>query len=194
MTPSTETRWVCLGGGPSLTQADVDFCRGKAHILAVSDAFRLAPFADVLYSCDVRWWDWHAGAPTFTGRKFAMDARAKKWPDVTILENTGDTGLERKATGLRNGRNSGFQAINLAVHLGATRIVLLGYDMQPAKDGRDHWFGAHPNRVRPPFRLFLEHFPTIVQPLRALGVTVVNATRRTALRCFPQMPLEEALA
>jgi len=33
--------------------------------------------------------------------------------------------------------------VNLAVQLGAARILLLGYDMR-AVDGKTHWFGEHP--------------------------------------------------
>ena len=33
-----------LGGGPSLTPADVDFCRDKARVIAIKEAHRLAPY------------------------------------------------------------------------------------------------------------------------------------------------------
>lgn len=179
---------VCLATGPSLTRADVDACAGLRRI-AINDAYRLAPQADVLYACDQKWWYWHKGAPGFAGLKFALDPRAKSWPGLTVLQNTGTKGLELKPTGLRTGHNSGYQAINLAVHLGASRIVLLGYDMKG-----DHFFGAHPDNTRPPFALCLKAFEALVAPLAAAGVSVVNATRSTALTCFPRVPLESVLA
>jgi hypothetical protein len=40
----------------------------------------------------------------------------------------------------------------------------------------------------------LECFPTLVDPLTAIGVSIVNCTRRTALQCFPCAALEDALA
>jgi hypothetical protein len=104
------------------------------------------------------------------------------------LRNTGDTGLDVRPDCVRNGRNSGYQAINLAVHLGAARILLLGYDMQG-----DHYFGHHPDQSRPPFGVCLKRFQTLVKPLRDLQVAVINCTRKTALTCFPCQPLEEAL-
>lgn len=179
---------VCLGAGPSLTPQDVDLCRGRGPVIAINGSYTMAPWAEVLYACDNKWWLWHKGAPTFPGLKFALDARARQWPGVTVLRNTGDSGLELDPTGLRTGRNSGYQAINLAVHLGATRVILLGYDMQG-----DHWHKPHPDGSRPPFLICLKHFASLVAPLQAAGVEILNCTRRTALTAFPCVALDDAL-
>jgi hypothetical protein len=184
---------VCIGTGPSLTAADVDACRGRARVIAINDAWRLAPWADVLYACDSRWVDHHKGAKGFEGLKYSMTANQKKWPDWGILRNDGVNGLCLDPTGLRTGRNSGAQAINLAIHLGAARILLLGYDMS-RHGGKGHFFGEHPKNWPPsPFHSFLDSFAKLEQPLKDLGVEVINCSRRTALKVFPQMPLEKAL-
>lgn len=190
--------FICLGGGPSLTPADVDFVRGKARVIAVNDAYRLAPWADVLYACDDRWWKWqHRERPSeiaaFGGLKFSLKRESARYAGVQVLRNTGDQGLELSPTGLRNGRNGGYQAINLAVHLGASRVLLLGYDMKLGEKGEKHWFGEHPDHGRSPYATFRRVFPTIVKPLKEIGVEVFNCSRRTALACFPRVPLETAL-
>jgi hypothetical protein len=172
--------------------------RGRARVIAINDAYRLAPWADVLYACDAKFWKWqhrmHAEAiASFAGLRFALTRDAGQWPGVQVLQNTGETGLELKPTGLRTGRNSGYQAINLAVHLGAARILLLGYDMSRDVDGRTHWFGDHPDRVRSPLSTFRRVFDAIVAPLQAQGIAVINCSRHTALTCFPVMALEAAL-
>jgi hypothetical protein len=184
---------VCLAGGPSLTQADVDYCRGKATVIAINDAYKLAPWADVLYACDKRWWDWHKGAGSFKGLKYALQRPALKWPGVHILQNTGPHGLELKRNAVRNGKNSGYQAINVAVHLGAKRIVLLGYDMHIPQGGPSHWFGEHPLGGPPPVRSFRGLFRGLVKPLQELGIEVVNCSRVTELDAFPRQPLESVL-
>lgn len=181
---------VCIASGPSLTPADVDFVRGKARVVVVNTSYKLAPWADVLYACDSRWWKWHSGAKDFRGLKFTLTSPV--YSGVQLLKNTGPAGLERKPHGLRTGRNSGYQAVNLAVHLGAVRVVLLGYDMQRT-GGKEHWHANHPSRMHSPLAQFRESFATMVDPLKKAGVTVVNATRETALTCFPRVPLEEAL-
>lgn len=192
---------VCLAGGPSLTVADVDACRDRARVIAVNDAYRLAPWADALYACDDQWWRWQrelhpAALDAFAGLRFAMKPRATKWsPGVRIVPPTGVQGLETDpAAGVRHGQNSGYQAINLAYHLGAARIVLLGYDCQLGAAGAHHWFGKHPNQKPPLVAAWRGHFPTLVAPLRAAGVEVVNCSRETALSCFPRRSLAETLA
>jgi len=185
---------VCIGGGPSLTAADVNAVRGVARVIAINDAYRLAPWADVLYACDDKWWGWHEGVKSFTGPKYSIESSSPvRWPDVQILKNTGTTGLELDPSGLRTGFNSGYQAIGLAKHFGAARILLLGYDMSP--DGtQTHWFGEHPDGQPSPYQKMREAFDTIVEPLRDSGVEVINCSRRTALRAFACAPLEQELA
>jgi hypothetical protein len=190
---------VCVASGPSLCADDVEACRGRARVLAIKDSIRLAPWADALYGAgsDRGGW-WRLNGPrleSFTGLRFTLDPAAAKW--AVVLKNTGLTGLERHPSGLRIGRNSGYQGINLAVHLGAKRIVLLGYDMQPSSDGRERWFGDHPwsalswselGKMCVPF------FETMLPALAELGIRVINASRETALTCFSRQSIAEALA
>ncbi len=184
---------VLLGTGPSLTQADVDACRGTARILAIKDAIQWAPDADCWYGCDAPVWAYYGPrCLAFAGLKYTLDPKAAAWAQV--LQNTGFTGLESTPTGLRTGKNSGYQGIGLAVHLGVRRIVLLGYDLQADPNGRTHVI-ARPYSTRvSPFRDFLPLFATLVAPLAALGIPIINASRETALTCFPRLSLAEALA
>lgn len=197
---------VCLGCGPSLTQEDVNLVRGNARVIAVNKSWELAPWADVLYAADKVWWKEYDGVPAFAGLKFALPEIEHimhtkwRWPDdVTVLQCTGHDGIETNPIGLRDGgiggSNSGYQAINLAVHLGAKKIILLGYDMQRS-NGRIHWFGNYPDDIHrnPPFAEFIKGFPTLVKPLKRLGIRIVNCSRLTALTCFEQQPIEQALA
>jgi hypothetical protein len=198
---TVKRRWpgstiVCLATGPSLTRDDVAYCRGRARVIAIKHAIDFAPWADVLYSCGSdagKWWQRNGDRlADFAGLRYTLDPAAAKW--ATVLKNTGYSGLETAdRSGLRTGKNSGFQAVGLAFHLGAARIVLLGYDMGPDASGRDHFFGPHPHGSKPPFGAFRELFPTIAKPLRKAGVTCIDATAKGALTCFPKMPLTDAL-
>lgn len=194
---------VCLATGPSLTAADVHRCRGRATVIVVNDAHRLAPWADVLYSSDRYWWGFHQGVPDFAGYKAGIEVspgRAPRElltrvPGIAIYRNAGPDGLENAPDGLRTcGANSGGAALNLAVHLGARRVLLLGYDMGDVT-GRGHFFGQHPEpiRGRHNFPTWRRAFQTMAAPLAAAGVEVLNCTRRTSLEAFPCVPLDEAL-
>jgi hypothetical protein len=88
-----------LAAGRASPPADVEACRGKTRVIAVNDAYRLAPFADVLYACDEKWWKWHQGVPSFTGLKYGMAIRPGKYPDVQRLH-----GYRRRGTGTRADR------------------------------------------------------------------------------------------
>ncbi len=189
-----ESTVVCIGGGPSLTPEDVATVQGRTHVIAINDAYKIAPFAEVLYAADAKWWRHHAGVPSFKGMKFTLQPEARRWPGVQVLRNTGQYGLEHDPRALKTGRNGGYQAINLAVHFGARRILLLGYDMQAGPKGKSHWFGDHPWGSRSPYASFIRCFDSIVEPLREAGVTVINCSRKTALDAFPRMTIDEALA
>lgn len=181
---------VCIATGRSLTPEDVEYCRGKAPVIAISDAWKLAPWADVLYCSDQHWWSLYRYVPEFRGIRIAIQPTGH--PSVLTLKSTGKTGIEWQRNALRTGQNSGAAAINLAVHLGATRIVLLGYDM-----GGDHFFGKHPKGLRnasaDDFQRFRRMTETMAAPLQARGIQVVNSSRQTALSCFERISLREAL-
>lgn len=194
---------VCVASGPTLTEADLAVVRGRAPVVAVNDAIRLAPWADVLYSSDRGWWRYYGGVPSFAGLKVCVGWKRGdatpiwRTPTIHVLTHTGVEGLERDPTGLRTGGHSGYAAINLAVHLGARRIVLLGYSGGPVA-GKSHFFGAHPagltESTSANFQAFRQAYPTLLEPLSAAGVSVVNATPRSWITAFPSAPIGDALA
>lgn len=191
---------VCAASGPSLTRAQLARVRGHWPVVVVNDSWRLAPWADVLYACDWRWWRKHGGVPAFHGLKVTLSnslGHIDAWPEIKVLRNTGTAGLERSPSGLRTGRNSGYQAINLAVHFGVRRIVLLGYDMKPAPDGRTHWFGDHadwPTRPGIFETVFQPYFQDLARELAAGGVEIINCTLDSALDAFPRRELSRVIA
>jgi hypothetical protein len=199
--------FAVIGGGSSLTAADCAYVRGKARVVAIKEAAVCslphitppAPWADVLYAADAKWWKFEQGAPGFAGLKYGIEQEPgvtqRDWPGVQILRNTGSEGLELDPSGLKTGYNSGAQAINLAVHLGAAKIVLLGFDCWRGLSGQQNWFGPHPAHIDSStvYPVFLQGFASMVDPLKAAGVSVVNASRFTLLNAFPRVVLEEAL-
>jgi hypothetical protein len=210
---------VCLASGPSLVAEDVDYVRWKATVIAINDAIRLAPWADVLYSSDKGWWLSHIkkvrdlpalkvaihaslSKPTSKpvdgrhcpGCRLRLPASGTCWcVGLVTMNNAGFSGLSMDPTALVNGHNSGSAAINVAVHLGAQRIVLLGYDMGADERGRRHFFDTGATICTSPFDKFRKLTATMVEPLKALGVEVINCSRRTRLECFPCRPLREVL-
>lgn len=192
---------VCVASGPSLTEDDVRYCEGRATVIAVNDAVRYATFAAALVASDRQWWEAHRGVPWFTGLKYCLEpAAVGRWPDVLVPRKSGHEGIEFDPMALRTGRNSGGAAIGIAVHFGAARILLLGYDCGPDKKGREHFWpergGKHAPGLRngSPYSVFKQTFQTMVQPLKAAGISVVNCSRETHLQCWPRADLRVALS
>ena len=61
--------FVLVASGPSLTQEQVDYCRGKAKVIAVNDNYLMVPWADYLYFADRKWLAWHKDNPEFKAFK-----------------------------------------------------------------------------------------------------------------------------
>ena len=79
--------------------------------------------------------------------------------------------------------------MNLAYLFGVKKIVLLGFDMQ-LTGNKQHYFGQHPYHKGSQgpnthlFKAWLNNFNELARDLKAEGVTVINATRTSALTCF----------
>ena len=160
-----------LATGPSMSQAVADCVRGRCQVIAVSDAYRLAPWADVLVSSDSAWWRHHN--PEFAGRKLS----GVPVKDIEQVE------------GNMSGSNTGLIAIKVAVSMGAKRILLLGYDM-----GGTHFFGSHPSPLKNTTPSRFEVFKKQFAGYKPRGVEIINCTPGSALACYPHMTLEAALA
>lgn len=182
---------VIAATGPSLTQVQLARVRGRARLIAVNDAWRLAPWADALYAADEDWISHHQ--PAFRGQKWTQCEAWRDRDGWRWARGIGGDGLSLDPTIIHWGGNSGFQACNLAVHFGIRKLILLGFDMRIA--GKRHFFGDHPGAMNKdsPYRRFIRHFEQSAGCFQAAGVTVINATPGSALTCFPMIELEQAL-
>lgn len=186
---------LCLASGPSLTREDVEYARSRVDgVVAVNNCIFMAPWADVLYASDTRWWTWHHDKlDAMTRWRYTLQKTAADF--ATVLRNAGPEGLEPKPDGLKHGYQSGYAAINLAAHLGGTgsRVVMLGYDLRVDAEGRHHWHPDHKNGTHVDYNKGLRVMPTILEPLQRLGVAIVNCSPGTAIRGIPRMPLRDVL-
>lgn len=85
-------------------------------------------------------------------------------------------------------------AMNLAVHLGASRIVLLGADMKPAPDGRTHHHAPHKwPQVPGCWEIQMLDLKHAADDLATLGVEVVNTSLESMINWWPKRPIGELL-
>lgn len=167
------TTFAVLATGPSMSQEQADYVRGRCKVVAVCNAYTLAPWAEALVCNDGIWWKVHPEALKFAGRKFCGQA----WPGTEFL---------RGERGFPAGCNSGYQGIRVAGLLGATRILLLGFDMHGS-----HFFGAHPAPLR---NSTPQKFKSMASQFRLWrGCPVINCSPGSALQVFPVADLKAAL-
>ena len=184
-----------IGGGPSLKNFKWNSLQGKKTI-AINKAIKFYNNADVMYWTDGRVYTWfEKEINEFKGLKYTI--RARSYPsNVTILKKGKKYGLELAKDTLSHGNNSGYAAINLAIHLGAKRIVLLGYDMGRTNEG-SHFHDGYPvNATADKIykEQFLPGFSILKNELKGKGIQIFNACPTSNLKAFPRITIEEALS
>ena len=164
----------------------------------MNTSFRRAPWADVLYACDGGWWNAYVADVMLAvpaAELVTLNQTAARAYGLTRIGSDAGAGLPLRPGRIRQGSNSGYQAIQLAVMRGARRVILLGFDMQRT-DGRSHWHGDHPRPL--PNLGRLRHWRAEIEQLAGLlaarGVDLVNASRETALVGVRRLGLGAALA
>lgn len=212
MIESVEPRWagqrcIVAATGPSLTTRIADLCRaaherGSYKIVVVNDAYRLLPFADVLYACDAKWWDVHKGCPDFFGEKWSSHSDgvnnktvAAKKHGLKLVAGKAADGFSTDPAVIHYGNLSGFQAINwalLAIGFHG-HVDLVGFDMH-ARTGR-HFFGDHPKPLDNSckYDVWVPKFET-AQKMLPKTVEIVNCTPGSAIGCFRMSTLEKEIA
>jgi hypothetical protein len=153
----------------------------------------------VLYACDDSWWLHYFAevATVFKGAEmWTIAARSRDQFKLNWLHGRSDAGgLSNSKEYINAGLNSGHQALALADYFGATRILLLGYDMQRS-GGRTHWHPDHPRNKMGNGGRFHEWQKQMVQvagDFKKKGTAVINCSRKTALACYPRATIQEAL-
>jgi hypothetical protein len=178
-----------LASGPSMSRAVADdVFAARIPAIVVNDTYLLAPWADMLYAADAAWWAAHSGAADFQGLRVTVQ-------DVGCalkLRCSGPAGFDPHPGAVRSGGHSGHQAVHIAMHAGAQRILLCGFDMRGT-----HWHGEHPeplrNTAQGTYGRWCEQFAELGNSAISLRIEIINCTSGSALTCFPAMSLSEAL-
>ena len=146
-----------FGGNPSLTQEQVDACRGRCRAIALNRAYVLAPWADWLFGSEAgKFWDWCSGPrrvnPTepdaldFAGTKIVLRCgRARERlpvlaaAGVKVLRHSLEHGLSDDPSEAR-GTHAAEHVLSIIHHTGAVRVLLLGIGARPG-----HWHASWPD-------------------------------------------------
>lgn len=188
-----ETCYI-VAGGPSLAGFDFSRLDGRKVIVINSSVFSY-PAAPVLFFGDARWWVWNCKRvkEVFEGHIFTAsevnDGRVrnlvKKTPPPHISADRGSVMMQRTSLSA---------AINLAIHFGSPRLVLLGADQQAAPNGRTHHHEPHPiPQMRGCWDVQIKELRLVADAVKELGVEVINTSLQSRIDWWPKQPIEELL-
>jgi hypothetical protein len=191
-----------VGGGSSLSGFNFNLLKDKC-VIAINRSFLHVPFAQVLYFSDYRFYMWATGK--IGGDKELIDGYMKyngliysiapkiKDPKVKLLRNTGKTGFDTTNGNLKHGGNSGYAAINLAYHLGAKRIILMGYDMKII-NGKFHFHKGYLSKQNQNiYKRFIEPYKYIADIADQLNLRIFNTSMNSDLSYFKKLKIENFL-
>jgi hypothetical protein len=229
--------WI-LGGGPSVTKQfgipddvvskvrsgelppsvyspymkDIHDC----HVIGINVAYLIGDWIDMVFFGDAKFYlrycqslaKWH-------GLKVSCTPTIEKIPWIKYLgkDEAHPYGISQRKDCISWNHNSGASAVSLAAHLGAKRIILLGFDMRNDETGKRHWHnlykappasvpakGVLPKRHKgrvitkiPPFSKHLRGFPEMARNAKAMGIEIINACPESAITVFPKFSLKELL-
>ena len=194
---ASETAFIVAGGSSVLGQ-DLSLLRGH-RVIVVNSSYEAAPFADILFFGDLSWWETHRrreALVAFAGRIVTVSLRAVGRRLLRLRRQVPPPGLSCDPCCVVSERTSLQGAINLAVHLGVKRIVLLGADMRRADNGRSHHHSPHPRPNKPGNRTWdiqMAQLRLAVEPLRELGIEVINTSPISRIDWWPRAELAACL-
>jgi hypothetical protein len=219
--------WI-IGGGPSLTSTFsipddiVTKVRNKElplsayspymesihnkHVIGINVAYKLGNWVDMMFCGDTKFLlEQKMGLYEFTGLCVTCSPEGSKTPWIKFLERINGTrmAITQEKSRIVWNQTSGAAAINLAVHLGARRIILVAFDMN-LTDNKQHWHNAYrkgsaditkaelPKKTKVLAR-HKEPFPAIKTALTKLGIEIYNISPNSLITCIEKKTLEELL-
>jgi hypothetical protein len=146
---------------------------------------------------DSRWYWWNRNEfLRFQGWKITTNNHPEKFdvsgePDVKVVQVRRYQCFDKDPRYIATNKSSGAGAINVAYHLGAKEVVLLGFDMRRVGD-RKNWCEDRNEITNPnPYPGMLPVFPKIKKVADQIGLKIVNATPGSKIECFPSAKLED---
>ncbi len=197
-----ETAYV-IGGGYSIKNLDLSLIYNE-RCIGVNNSYMLGNWIDICWFGDSRWLEWHRTYDQFKKRwerfigiKVTCVANCKNHKEIKyIAVSEKSRGIETDCDKISWNKTSGGSAINVAYHLGVTKIVLVGFDMKIIA-GKKNWHNDHPKREceTNPYPRYVKVFSDISRDLKSLGVDIINTSLDSAIpeELIPKQPLEDVV-
>lgn len=221
--------WI-LGGGPSLTEEfniPEDIVRKvrrkeadpsiyspyltaihEKHVIGINMAFKIGNWIDMVFFGDGNvLLKYREELAQFAGLKICCNPKAntriyREEKIKYLSRDHGHTvGISDSLDKVSWNQNSGAAAISVAANAGATRIVLVGFDMTLDEKDNQHWHTLYktaetqkPRNARKlPFNRHLKGFQQIKKDAKERGIEIINVSPNSEIKQFKKLTIKEVL-
>jgi hypothetical protein len=173
-------------------------------VIGINVAYLIGDWIDMVFFGDSGFFLKHKqGLAAFPGLKISCTPQTEKydWVKTMIRDSKHTKGISSNPKAVSWNNNSGSAAISIAVHAGAKRIFLLGFDMKLGTDKAQHWHNQYhrmenmnPRKVMHlPFDRHLMGFPIIAKDAQRLGVQIINVCPDSRIEEFKKVSLSQLI-
>ena len=190
---------LIVATGPSLDDKTIQLCIDSGlSLFGVNKTFEILPL-DYFLACNPSFWNyyWNRGLKDHKAEKWTWDALTAERYGINYIAGKWAPGLSTDPNYIHYHHGSGPQVVNIALHKGIKRMLLVGWDMKYTEE--KHYFGDYPPE--------LQHNPKtgpggefigLIKEMETIkpedyGIEIINCTPGSAMKCFPIMRLEDAL-
>lgn len=187
-----------VAGGTSVASQNTDLLKGR-KVIVVNSSWSRLPWADILFFADDRWWREYSSEVLagFPGRIMTCAPEVRHPRFIKLRRASLETQLHPERDTVMVRRTSMTGALNVAMHLGVARIVLLGLDGKAGVNGRLHHHEEYSMSMGGLEDTWQEQRRDLVcarNSLKVRDIHVVNASPVSALHdIWPFVPFEAFL-
>ena len=175
------------------------------HVIGINVAYRLGDWVDMMFCGDKPFvLKNDKELKKFKGIKVSCHSIASKperyWMKYVAKDNRKPAGITSNPYKVSWNLNSGAAAISLAHHLGAKRIILLGFDMNLTEKQQHFHDEYHRGLILTdkqkrglPFERHLKGFSVIKKDADRLGIEIINTSLNSAITAFKKVDIKELL-
>jgi len=174
------------------------------HVIGVNVAYLIGDWIDMVFFGDGGFFLQHQERlAKFHGLKVSCSPKTNdlSWVKYLSRDKGRSLGISSNPKMVSWNGNSGAAAISVAVHAGAKRVILLGFDMKVSDTHNQHWHDLYGRgtidderrRRKMPFHRHLRGFPEIAKDARRMGVEILNCCLDSAIECFRKVTVQELI-
>jgi len=205
--PDSVVADVIKGSSPASVYSSYMSALHDKHVIGINVAYLLGDWIDMVFFGDKGFFLKHQNElAVFPGLKVSCHPRADRydWIKYTPKDPKHGKGISSNPNMVSWNGNSGAAAISIAVHAGAKRVILLGFDMKLNDKQEQHWHDAYGKIVNKdnkntkkikslPFGRHLTGFEQIAKDAKRMEVEILNCCPDSAIKEFPKFTAKELL-